>query len=156
MSASTIRSRRARELQGTRAGFVSRATANGIDWAAAMVLYFAALLAYALAAFFLTDNPLAIPDAGLVFSLSLSWIVIVLYLTAGWGITGQTIGKSLLGLRVIRADGRTMRPRRAFARALICASMPAVLLWVIVSHRNSGVHDGICRTTVVHDWSRAT
>lgn len=156
MSTPAIRNVRARELQGTRAGFVSRATANGIDWAVAMVMYFTALLAYALAVFFLTDKPFSIPDAGLVFSFSLPWIVVVLYLTAGWGITGQTIGKSLLGLRVIRADGRTMRPRRAFARALICASMPAVLLWVIISRRNSGVHDGICRTTVVHDWSRAT
>lgn len=156
MSAPAIRNDRARALQGTRAGFVTRAIADGIDWVAAMTMYVGGLVAYALAVYFLTDKPFAIPDAGLVLSFSLPWIVIVAYLTAGWGVTGQTVGKSLMGLRVIRGDGNTMRPRRAFARALLCASIPAVLLWVIVSRRNSGVHDGVCRTTVVYDWARAT
>ncbi|HZJ25875.1 MAG TPA: RDD family protein [Acidimicrobiia bacterium] len=156
MSAPAIRNDRARALQGTRAGFASRAIANGIDWAMAMIMYGSGLVAYALAVYFVTDHPFHVPDPGLTFAVSLPWIVIVLYLTAGWGVTGQTIGKSVMGLRVIRASGETMRPRRAFVRALICATFPWVLLWVIVSRRNSGVHDGICRTTVVHDWSRAT
>jgi uncharacterized RDD family membrane protein YckC len=47
-----------------------------------------------------------------------------------------------------------LRPRRAFFRALICATLGAIALaWVIVSRRRAGIHDIAVRTSVVYDWT---
>jgi uncharacterized RDD family membrane protein YckC len=47
-----------------------------------------------------------------------------------------------------------MRSKRAFLRALICATLGwELLLWIIVSRRRAGVHDLMVRTTVVYDWT---
>jgi uncharacterized RDD family membrane protein YckC len=148
-----IRNERARSLQGTRAGFVSRALANGVDWLVAMAVYLALLAGLALAGYLLGDEPLKLPDPPVWLSISVPWLIIVVYLTAGWGGTGRTIGKSAMGLRVVGTRGEPLRTRRAFVRALVCASFAWVLLWVVVSRRNAGLHDVLCRTTVVYDWS---
>jgi uncharacterized RDD family membrane protein YckC len=153
VTASVIRNERARSLQGTRAGFVSRALANGVDWLVAMAIYLALLAGLALAGYLLGDEPLKLPDPPVWLSISVPWLIIVVYLTAGWGGTGRTIGKSAMGLRVVGTRGEPLRARRAFVRALVCASFAWVLLWVIVSRRNAGLHDILCRTTVVYDWS---
>jgi uncharacterized RDD family membrane protein YckC len=153
VTASVIRNERARSLQGTRAGFVSRAIADGIDWVVAMAIYLSLLAGLALAGYLLGDEPLKFPDPPVWLTISVPWVIIVLYLTAGWGGTGRTIGKSVMGLRVIGPKGQPLRPRRAFARALVCASLAWVLLWVLVSRRNAGLHDILLRTTVVYDWS---
>jgi uncharacterized RDD family membrane protein YckC len=153
VTASVIRNERARSLQGTRAGFVSRVIADGIDWVVALAMYLALLGGLALAGYLLGDEPLKLPDPPVWLSISVPWLIIVVYLTAGWGGTGRTIGKSIMGLRVISTRGEPLRPRRAFARALVCASFAWVLLWVLVSRRNAGLHDILCRTTVVYDWS---
>jgi uncharacterized RDD family membrane protein YckC len=153
VTASVIRNERARSLQGTRAGFVSRALANGVDWLVAMAIYLALLAGLALAGYLLGDEPLKLPDPPVWLSISVPWLIIVVYLTAGWGGTGRTIGKSAMGLRVVGTRGEPLRARRAFVRALVCASFAWVLLWVVVSRRNAGLHDVLCRTTVVYDWS---
>ncbi len=78
----------------------------------------------------------------------------MLYLTAGWAGTDRTVGKSVMGLRVVTNRGQPLRPRRAFLRALICATLGAIALaWVVVSRRRAGIHDIVVRTTVVYDWT---
>ncbi len=64
------------------------------------------------------------------------------------GRDGRTVGKSFMGLRVVTNSGQPLRPRRAFFRALICATLGAIALaWVIVSRRRAGIHDVIVQTT---------
>jgi uncharacterized RDD family membrane protein YckC len=62
------------------------------------------------------------------------------------GLIGVTIGKRLLGMRVVRLDGRPVGPLWAFARtALLCLVVPA-LLW---DRDHRGLHDKAADTLVV-------
>ena len=152
MTASAIRNPQARALQGNRAGIVSRVIADGIDYVIAFSIYFAILIGLAVAEYLLTKNKFEIPDPPVFVSVFVPWLVLVLYLTAGWGGTGRTFGKSVMGLRVVTRAGLRVPPRRAFLRALLCATIPWVILWVAVSRKNVGLHDIAFRTGVVYDW----
>jgi uncharacterized RDD family membrane protein YckC len=152
VTASTIRSPQARALQGNRAGIVSRVIADGIDYLLAFGIYFAMLVGFAIAEYLLTQNKFQIPDPPVAVSFAVPWGILVLYLTAGWGGTGRTFGKSVMGLRVVTRAGLRLPPRRAFLRALLCATLPWVILWVVISRKNLGLHDIVFRTGVVYDW----
>ncbi len=152
MTAPAIRNPEARSLQGSRAGVVSRVIADGIDYLIAFVIYFALLAGFAITAYLLTSQKLKFPDPPVAVSIVVPWLILVAYLTAGWGGTGRTFGKTVMGLRVVTGKGLRLPPRRAFLRALLCATIPWVILWVVISHKNSGLHDILFRTAVVYDW----
>jgi uncharacterized RDD family membrane protein YckC len=151
---SPIRNPKARELQGNRAGIASRVTADAIDWGIVVAIYVGILVAIGLTDYLVARNSFTVPKPALGVTLTAEWVIAVLYLTAGWAGTSRTVGKSVLGLRPVTNKGQSLRPRRAFFRALICCTLgPIVLAWVIVSRRRAGVHDVILQTTVVYDWS---
>lgn len=154
---SSIRSPKARELQGQRAGIASRITADAIDWGIVVAIYVGILLAIALADYFVGSGKFDVPRPPAAITLGAEWVIAVLYLTAGWAGTGRTVGKSVMGLRVVTNAGLPLRPRRSFFRALICATLGAIALaWVIVSRRRAGIHDIAVRTSVVYDWTTRT
>jgi uncharacterized RDD family membrane protein YckC len=149
-----IRSEQARALQGTRAGFASRIVADGIDLGMVVGIYFFILLAYGAVRYLFVHGTFTIPQPDVFVTTIGGWAIAVLYLTIGWASTGRTIGKSTMGLRVVNNNGKPLRSKRAFLRALICASLGwELLLWIIVSRRRAGVHDLMVRTTVVYDWT---
>jgi uncharacterized RDD family membrane protein YckC len=152
VTASAIRNPQARALQGNRAGIVSRVIADGIDYGVAFGIYLAILVGLAVAEYLLTQNNFKIPDPPVAVSVIVPWAILVVYLTAGWGGTGRTLGKSVMGLRVVTRAGLRLPPRRAFLRALLCATIPWVILWVVISRKNLGLHDIAFRTGVVYDW----
>jgi uncharacterized RDD family membrane protein YckC len=154
---SPIRSPKARELQGRRAGLASRVAADGIDWCIVVAIYVGILLAVGLTEYFVARSSFSVPRPPLPVTLGAEWVIAVLYLTAGWASTGRTIGKSTMGLRVVNNNGRPLRSRRAFFRALICATLGVIALaWVVVSRRRAGIHDVVLRTTVGYDWTTRT
>lgn len=154
---SPIRSPRARGLQGQRAGLASRVAADAIDWLIVVLIYLGILLAAELTDYFVSHSSLSVPRPPLGVTLGVEWVIAVLYLTAGWAGTGRTVGKSVLGLRVVTNKGQSLRPRRAFFRALICATLGVIALsWVIVSRRRAGIHDVALGTSVVYDWTTRT
>ena len=146
-----IRNEHAERLQGGRAGFVSRVTADGIDFLVVEVIYFAILIGIAVVRF-LIDHDFKVTAPNLVVTVIAQWCIIVLYLGTNWSSTGRSIGKSILGLRASDLQGETLRPVRAFARALFCATFYPTLLWILVSRRNAGLHDVLLRTQVLYDW----
>jgi uncharacterized RDD family membrane protein YckC len=151
---SPIRNERARGLQGKRAGIASRVAADAIDWGIVVAIYVGILLCLALFEYFVGSGQFDVPRPPAGATLASEWAIAVLYLTAGWTGRNRTVGKSVIGLRVVTNDGRPLRPRRAFFRALICATFgPIVLAWVIVSRRRAGIHDIVMRTSVVYDWT---
>jgi uncharacterized RDD family membrane protein YckC len=151
---SVIRSPRARSLQGKRAGIASRVAADAIDWGIVLGIYVAILFGIAAARYFVGNESFNVPDPDPWVTLVGQWAIAILYLTAGWAGTGRTVGKNVMGLRAIRADGSRLGPKRAFFRAVICATLGAIALaTVIVSRKRSGIHDFLLRTTVVYDWS---
>ena len=93
----------------------------------------------------------------LAFILTLGWIG----LSAGYfvilhGSEGQTIGKWLLGLRVVGAERGAVTHGQAFTRWLAAAALaPLVLgfLWIIWSREKRAWHDIVAGTWVIRDWT---
>ena len=156
-TSSPIRNPKARELQGQRAGIASRVTADAVDWGIVVAIYVGILLAIALTDYFVGSGTFDVPRPPAAITLGAEWVIAVLYLTAGWAGTGRTVGKSVMGLRVVTNAGLPLLPRRSFFRALICATLgPIALAWVVVSRRRAGIHDIAIRTSVVYDWTTRT
>ncbi len=147
-----IRSERAQQLQGLRAGFMSRAFASGTDVLLVLCTYVTGVVVASIAwdLFFSESVSVAVPPHWL--NELTVWILLVLYLTAGWASAGRTLGKQMMGLRVCRSDGAPLCLLRAFLRAVLCAMFFPVLLLALVNRRNRGLEDVAFRTVVVYDW----
>jgi uncharacterized RDD family membrane protein YckC len=147
-----IRSERAEQLQGLRAGFFSRAVASGADVLLVLCVYVIGLLLTNIAwdLFFSKSVSISVPPHWV--NEFMVWIILVVYLTAGWGSAGRTLGKQMMGLRVARSDRSPLRIRRAFLRAVLCATFFPVLLLALVNRRNRGLEDVAFGTVVVYDW----
>lgn len=100
------------------------------------------------------------PDNVTVTAIVVIVVVIVnitiyfLYFIGGWMIAGQTLGKALFGLRVVRVDGSRLKLRNAFARLIFSwlSSLGLYLgyLWVLVDKRRRAFHDHLGGTIVVY------
>lgn len=135
-----------------RAGFFSRAAASATDVVLALSFYVGGFIVVNIAwdLFFSPSVSLSVPPHWL--NELLVWVVLVVYLTAGWGSAGRTLGKQMMGLRVVRSDGNRLRFPRAFLRAILCATIFPVLLLALVNRRNKGLEDVLFKTVVAYDW----
>jgi uncharacterized RDD family membrane protein YckC len=121
---------------GSVAGWSRRLGALLIDWIACSVIAIAFLY-----------HPVA-GHATDVLSQTRLWTLLIFgvedfLLTA---LTGFTIGKRILGLRVIRLDGRPVGLWRAFARTLILMTVVPVLM---MDRDLRGLQDKAANTVVV-------
>jgi len=150
-----IRSERGQQLQGLRAGFISRAVASGTDVVLVLCVYVVGVVIVSIAWDLFFSNSISIAAPPHWLNALLDWILLVLYLTAGWS-TGRTLGKQMLGLRVVRSDGSPLGFWRALFRALLCASFFPALLLALVNRRNRGLEDVAFGTIVTYDWLPAS
>lgn len=71
-------------------------------------------------------------------------------------LTGQTVGKALLGLRIVTIHGKRLSLWRSILRlAGLFISISTIflgILWVIVDNRRQGLHDKIAGTFVIYTW----
>ena len=148
----TIRSSDAERLQGGRAGFVSRVCADGVDFVVVEAIYFGVLIGIAVVRFLITRKDFSVVAPDVWVTVVAQWFIIVMYLGTNWASTGRSVGKIMLGLQVLRADGTDLTPRRAFTRAVFCATFWPSLIWIFVSKRNAALHDIALRTKVVYAW----
>jgi uncharacterized RDD family membrane protein YckC len=147
-----IRNERARQLQGQRAGIVSRGLAFGADVGIAFLVYVVIVTVVNFLWDLFFSERVAIPTPPSWLSGLAIFAILVVYLLLGWGSTGRTIGTQLMGLRVVGAEGQTLRPRTAFLRALFCAAFYPGLAWALVDRRNRSLQDIVLKTVVVYDW----
>jgi uncharacterized RDD family membrane protein YckC len=79
-----------------------------------------------------------------------------IYSIVAWLLVGKTVGKALMGLRVLGQDGRRLTFRQALVRALSYYVSGLALfigfLWVLVDDRRQAWHDKLARTLVVYEW----
>jgi uncharacterized RDD family membrane protein YckC len=155
-SARTAARRRARldqvgALQGRRAGFVSRALADVIDWFVILGILVFLILVVSVIVFLFTRNVRLVRWPTWLHLVAF-WLISVSYFTNGWATTGKTVGKVAVGLRVLTREGTRLPFRRAFARALLCATFYPALVWVLFSRHNFGLEDLAVRSQVVYDW----
>jgi len=147
-----IKNTRAIELQGKRAGFVSRAIASSIDLGIAFGILIGIIIGIQLVLDVINSDKIVFetPDVGISGTGML--VVFTLYLALGWASTGRTIGKQIMGLRVVRTDTEPLRPAQALGRGLLCAAFYPVLLLALFHRGNAGLEDLVCGTVVVYDW----
>jgi uncharacterized RDD family membrane protein YckC len=143
---------RARSFQGLRAGIVSRALAAAVDVVVVVGLGTGALFVWSLLRS-LGRRSFEFTLPGSISLFVLSELLLCLYLWFGWSSTGRTVGKQVMGLRVVNAQGRLLRPLWALLRALLCVVFPVGLLWCVVSQGNRSAQDVLLRTSVIYDWN---
>jgi uncharacterized RDD family membrane protein YckC len=152
MSVSPTRAR-AEQLQGRRAGIVSRIAANAIDFGVIFLIYLALLVGFAVVDYLATSGDFHLPDPSPTFHAVAIVVVQIVYLAIGWSGTTRTVGKELIGLRVVDTHGQLLTLRRGFIRSIVCTFIgEPLLLWAAISRRNAAVYDLFLHTAVVHDW----
>jgi uncharacterized RDD family membrane protein YckC len=157
-------------LQGYYAGFTSRAVAIIVDYA--VIVLISAVVIAALSLFlnissvqrflaWLNDllpganrlfDWLLSPPFGALFFLLFQYVYFVFFFST----TGQTVGKAIMGLRVVTTDGQRLGVKRSFIRALCYTLSLAPLglgfLWVLGEDRRKAWHDKIAHTYVLYVW----
>lgn len=136
------------ESETVSAGFVARAYSTVFD----VILVSAAWLpiGFLLAALF----PEAVPSVMRAVSSVGFLVLAAAYYTTSWTLTGSTPGKSVMGLKVVRADGGGLLDvSGAIIRYVgYFISFIAVLLgflWIIWDPKHDGWHDKIAGTKVI-------
>ena len=88
-----------------------------------------------------------------LFSIAVHISISCFYFTLFHGSTGQTIGKKMMGVKVVPSTGGMMNYRKAFIRYLgyIISVIPFFLgfLWIAFDKNKQGWHDKIAGTYVV-------
>ena len=102
---------------------------------------------------------LAVIQVFLPMTLTRSFFsIFVVYLAYAWvlhGTTGRTVGKLILGLRVVTVDGRDLSAGRALVRSLgfvlSCLTFGIGFLIIPFGRRKQALHDFLADTCVVYD-----
>ena len=157
-------------LQGYYAGFTSRAVAIIVDYA--IITLVTAIAVGALSLFFSISSvarfidwlnsvlpgiinvfdALTSPPFGAIFFVVFQFLYFIFFFST----TGQTVGKAIMGLRVVTTDGKRMGVKRSFIRTLCYTLSLAPLglgfLWVLGEDRRKAWHDKFARTYVLYVW----
>jgi uncharacterized RDD family membrane protein YckC len=144
-------------LLGTYAGAVSRLAGYAIDIGivAGSFAIGAAIVEWLVSTVLpveldLSDTPVA---AGIALTV---WGFV--YFTYGLATTGRTVGKALIGTRVVRADGSDLRAGRAALRVVMMplsfALLGIGLLLIVIRKDRRALHDLIADTAEVYYWMR--
>ena len=157
-------------LQGYYAGFTSRALAIIVDYA--IISLVTAIAVAALSLFFNISSvarfinwlnsvlpgiinvfdALTSPPFGAIFFVVFQFLYFIFFFST----TGQTVGKAIMGLRVVTTDGKRMGIRRSFIRTLCYTISLAPLglgfLWVLGEDRRRAWQDKIAHTYVLYVW----
>jgi uncharacterized RDD family membrane protein YckC len=82
------------------------------------------------------------------------FLVVLVYFVFFWTLIGYTPGKALLGLQIVRQDGRPLSVGRALVRFLgyWVSAIPLFLgfIWILFDRRHEGWHDKISKTQVIY------
>lgn len=145
------------ELEGRVAGFISRLVAFSID-AVLLVMLVAAgsWIVVQIERIFETFLPTDLSLGGAyVFAIP---VIIGAYYVGLWALTGATIGKWLIGLRIVGADGSPPTIGRSLIR-FIGYGLSAIVfflgyIWVLFDDERRAWHDELAGTWVVYDFQR--
>lgn len=158
-----------RTLQGMYSGFLSRAFALILDGSiiSITVLTVYWLISQLLVYFARINVGTCQPIQGFepfVLACNIStWILNafafgfpLVYLLFFWVVAGQTPGKRVIGLRVVRMNGSRITLlvglRRLLGYMACFLSLGIGFLWVLIDEQRRGWHDKIAGTCVVYSW----
>jgi len=142
----------ARDVQGLRAGLISRLVAGGIDYATVAILTIGSYVGLALLRFLIDPRNYRVPRWTFGTFVAVGLALMVLYLWGCWATYGRTVGNRIVGLRVVSRNGSRVNWFVALIRAVACAIVPIGLVWCAISRENRSLADIVLRTSVIHDW----
>ncbi|WP_406830795.1 RDD family protein [Pedococcus sp. KACC 23699] len=131
---------------------MSRMAAGMIDGVVVVLILAIGYVVLAASKFLLHPRGFTFPAVAPLFSLAASFVVLVVYQTLAWWLTGRTYGDLVMGLRVVSSRGRRLPLWSAFVRSVFIAWFPIGIMWVAVSRENRSVQDVVLRTSVIYDW----
>lgn len=142
-------------------GFLRRTCAFFVDILVlsllSLLLFYVSYVGYSVGLAF-HHRPLSLENAGVFLRLILlAW----LFLAAGYfvlfhGMEGKTVGKWLLGLRVVGAHQKPITYSQALVRwfgTLFCTFIGTGFLWILFNRERRGWHDLLARTWVIRERS---
>lgn len=143
------------EVTGHYAGAVSRAVAAAIDVAIVMGSFAAGVAGLELLVRFFTGGSVADEPSGPASVVALIvWAFVYVY--ACLVIAGRTVGKGIVGLRVVATDGSPLPARRALWRTLAFPLSIVIVglgfVGIVIGREHRALHDVIAGTAVVYDW----
>ena len=150
---------RAVKVQGRFAGSVSRFLAFLVDQFVIGLVFVVGTLLVQTAVQVVLRSSFEINDEStpVVVAFAVWWFV---YTAGSLAATGSTIGKAILGLRVVRRDGRKLDGRHAVTRTLMFPLSFLLLglgfLMGLVRRDRCELHDRIADTGVVYAWDADT
>jgi uncharacterized RDD family membrane protein YckC len=130
---------------------VTRLLAAAVDAVIVVVLTALLDLAAAGARFLWSPVDFRWPRPTAVVTVGVLLLVAVVYLAAGWALTGRTYGSRLMGLRVLSSRHQLLGWTRSILRALVSVLWPVGLLWCGISRTRLSLADVVLRTVVVYD-----
>jgi uncharacterized RDD family membrane protein YckC len=141
--------------QGHYAGSVSRLAAYLIDLVVSSVIFELALTAISFVASIFTGRGISYHHGSIVVIIVyVLWQFV--YFGFQWAANGRTLGMSLLGVHVVRADGARMEPWRGWVRSLTFPlgflTLGLGFLGILVQREHRAVYDLIAGTAVVYAW----
>jgi uncharacterized RDD family membrane protein YckC len=148
----TARPARGEELQGRYAGAVTRLLAYGADLFISNTLFVGAvaLLEFAIN----TATPWRVDfgsDHAWILAAGVAWFGF--YLGSSWVVFARTPGMSLLGLKIVRADGSPLDRRHAIIRLIAFPlgflTLGLGFLGIVFGRSRQAIYDRIARTAVV-------
>jgi uncharacterized RDD family membrane protein YckC len=141
-----------------RAGFVSRGAAFLLDAVGTTVVITGGFwLLGILGTVLQTSRLRSVSHSGAAAFSIVVCVSFLLYCAVSWRLAGRTIAQALLGLRVVRTDGRPLKAPACVVRAagyLLSAILLLGFIWVCFDKRRQGFHDKIARSLVIYDWQR--
>lgn len=147
------------EVTGHYAGAPSRAVAAVLDIVTVVGLFTVGLAGVNLLMRVVFGVELAGNRAGPVWGVALAGWAFG-YVAVSLAIAGRTLGKGIVGLRVVDADGATLSARRAVVRTLAfplsVLPLGLGLLGIVAQREHRAWHDLLAGTAVVYDWGTRT
>jgi uncharacterized RDD family membrane protein YckC len=143
--------------RGEPAGFVTRGAAYVID--AMVIVLLLSVTSFALDSIStLLSNQTDSVDvpAGIGTTFLTVTAMGTIYFTLGWWLFGRTVGKLVLGVRVVSASGQRPGFLQSLVRAfgyLLSSFFLLGFAWIGLTPRRRGWHDHLARTWVVYDWA---
>ncbi len=158
-----------RKLEGQYAGFLSRAIGLILDYViiVAVVIGVGLFVILLFNVFRIDLTTCSVSQSNIPFGTQacltgrwfLGFFAVVfgpLYFLFLWTLAGQTIGQRVMGLRVLRLNGRHLGFWLSLARWIgyqICIFTLGIgFLWVLIDNRRMGWHDKLARTCVIYAW----
>ena len=143
-------------VTGRYAGPIGRLAAFAVDSFLIVALYGVIVSVFSFTLGLVTGFDISTSDTGNGWWLAGSVLWAFLYYWVSTAVTGRTIGKWLVGLRIVERDGQPLRGRGAFVRVITFPLSFLVFglgfLGIVVGEERRAWHDKFAKTVVVYDW----